>query len=145
MDIAKLQKILDENKDKRVVIVGTTSTGKSTLQKLIPGACDMDELLYPQLTKEEIEYVNRVPWTEEIGRTMIRLAREHVRIKPGCPVLATVVLDCDFVVLLKISDALLRERTKLRGVRFADAKNMQRQIEEEVMKSGLPVAEIEVG
>ena len=145
MDTTKLQKVLDENQDKRIIIVGTMSTGKSTLQKLIPNVSDMDELLYPQLTKEEAEYVGQVPWTEEIGRTMTRLAKERIKVKPGNPVLGTVVLDCDLIILLKISDDLLRERTKLRDVRFEDAKNMQNQIEEEVERSGLPVIEVEVG
>lgn len=142
---SKLVKILDANKDKRVVVVGTTCTGKSTFLKQIESAHDMDELVFPKLSKEERDYVDQTPWTEEIGRTMIRLTKERAVVKPGEPVFGTVVLDSDLLIELKISDELLRKRTISRGVSFEDAKNMQRQIEAEIKKSKIPVIELSVG
>lgn len=143
--VNKLAGILDKNKDKRVVVVGTTCTGKSTFIKEIQGAQDMDNLVFPQLSKEESDYVCQNPWTEEIGQTMIRLVKERVNVEAGKPVFGTVVLDSDLIILLKISDELLHERTRLRKVSFEDAKNMQRQIEEEVGKSKIPTIEFSVG
>lgn len=105
----KLQALLDANKDKRVVVVGTTCTGKSTFLKTIKGAHDMDELIFPQLSKEEADYVNQSPWTEEIGRTMDRLAKERVNVEKGQPVFGTIVFDNDLIVNLTISDESLRQ------------------------------------
>lgn len=140
-----LQTILDQNKDKRVVVVGTTCTGKSTFLNHIKGSQDMDELVFPELTQEESDFVNQIPWTPEIGETMTRLVKEKVKIKPGEPVFGTVVIDSDLVVYLKISDDLLKERTQSRGVDFEDAKNMQTQIEQEIEESGIPKVEFSVG
>lgn len=140
--LARLTGVLNANKDKRVIVVGTTCTGKSTMLKSIKGAEDMDTLVFPRLTKEEAADVCRTPWTEEIGSTMIRLTRERVRVEIGKPVFGTVVLDCDLIVYLRINDDLLMERTRLRGKEFGDAKSMQNQIEREIKQSGIDTIEL---
>ncbi|MEI6835418.1 MAG: hypothetical protein WCK59_01170 [Candidatus Falkowbacteria bacterium] len=143
--ISKLSQILNENIDKRVVVVGTTCTGKTTFLKNIENAHDMDELVFPQLTKEEHDYVCSHPWTPEIGSKMISLTKEKVKIGPGNPVFGTIVLESDLIVYLQISDELLKQRTELRGANFEDAKNMQKQIEEEIIKSNIPVLNFFIG
>ena len=110
--IAKLQKILSENSKKRIVVVGTTCTGKSRFVKNIKNAHDMDELVFPLLTKKEKEYVCQTPWTKTIGRTITQLVKTKVKIHPGRPVFGTVVNNSDLIIYLKISDKLLKERTK---------------------------------
>ena len=140
-----LIQVLDENRDKRVVVVGTTCTGKSTFLNNIKNAHDMDELVFPQLSEEEHNYVCQHPWTPEIGKTMAKLVKEKVRIEAGKPVFGTVVIDSDLIVYLHISDELLKKRTELRGAKFEDAKNMQRQIEEGIKLSGIPMTEFLVG
>lgn len=132
-----LQELLKEHQDKRVVVIGASCTGKTTLLQELPAAQDMDKLLFPLLTRAEAEYVCQTPWTEEIGKTMKRLARERISVQPGKPVFGTIVLDCDLIIYLSISDELLRERCNLRKVDFLDAKNMQTQIDAEVLASGL--------
>lgn len=143
--VEELAKILDKNKGKRIVVVGTTCTGKSTFVRGIKNAQDMDSLIFPKLSKEESDYVNQNPWTEDIGRTMVRLVRERVKVEPGKPVFGTVVLESDLVIELKISDTLLVERAALRNVSFEDAKNMQNQIENEIKQSGIPTIGFNVG
>ncbi len=141
----KLQLLLDKNRDKRLIVVGTTCTGKSTFLNDIKEAQDMDVLVFPLLTSEEKDYVTQSPWTPEIGRTMTRLVKEKVKVKIGEPIFGTVVLDSDLVVYLRISDGLLGQRTSQRGANFIDAKNMQQQIEDEIKKSKIPVVEFLVG
>lgn len=142
---AELQAILDQYKDERVMVLAGTCTGKTTLLQHLPDALDMDKEVFPLLTEEEAAYVCQTPWTSEIGATMTRLTRERVKIQAGRPVFGTVLLEADRIVHLKISDALLQERTTARGVSFTDAKNMQRQMEAEIAASGLPVVEFPVG
>lgn len=52
---------------------GATRTGKTTLINDLNIGLDMDNEIFPLLTKEEIEYVCSTPWTEEIGKKMDEL------------------------------------------------------------------------
>ena len=142
----EVEHILKTHRDRRVIVVGTTCTGKSTLLKRLKErglqAHDMDELVFPNLTKEEDDAVSKGPWTPEVGKLMDALARRYVKVEPGQPVFGTVVFDCDLIVYLKINDHLLMERTRQRKGSFDDAKRMQHQIEQQVKASGRPVIEI---
>jgi len=142
----KLEQILSQHKHERVCVVGTTCTGKSYLIKHIPNSQDMDELIFPQLSPEEKKYVMTKPWTPDIGNTMIRLVRERVKIEPGKPVFGTVVIkESDYIVYLKISDSLLKERVAKRGKQYEDAKNMQAQLLREILASKIPYEELDIG
>ena len=54
------------------------------------------------------------------------------------------LVDCDLIIYLHISDELLKKRTDLRNVDFINAKNMQTEIEEEIEKSNIEVITLEV-
>jgi hypothetical protein len=142
---SRLRVLLSGHADKRVIVVGTTCTGKSTLLASIPSARDQDSEVFSKMTEAEAKYVCQTPWTPEIGKTMTRLVRHYVQSAVGKPVFGTVVIDCDLIVELKISDQFLRERTALRNAQFRDAKNMQRQLGEEIFASGKPYIQFEVG
>lgn len=136
---AKLYEILKLFADRRVVVVGTTCSGKSTLQQQIPGTLDMDKLIFPLLTEQERTFVCQDQWTEEIGEFMTEVTRQRVNIEPGKPLFGTVVLDADVIVHITISDQLLQERTAMRNVSFENAKNMQAQLEQNIVRAGVPV------
>ena len=144
LNIEELRQIFIDNKDKRICVLGTTCTGKTTLINESNMGVDMDEEIFPLLTEEETEYVCQTPWTEEIGNKMDELVRTRLSIKPGIPMFGTVLLDCDLIIYLHITDELLLERTKSRNVDFNNAKNMQLKIEEEIKKSNIPSIYIEV-
>ena len=143
-NIEQLIEIFEENRDKRICVLGTACTGKTTLIKGTNIGLDMDEEIFPLLTEEETEYVCRTPWTQEIGNRMDELVRTKLSIKQGTPMFGTVLLDCDLIVYLHINDDLLLERTKLRNTDFSNAKNMQQKIEEEIKKSNIPTKYVEV-
>lgn len=143
-NIEELRQIFIDNKDKRICVLGTTCTGKTTLINESNMGVDMDEKIFPLITEEENEYVCQTPWTEEIGNKMDELVRTRLRINPGVPMFGTVLLDCDLIVYLHITDELLLERTILRNVDFNNAKNMQLKIEEEIKNSNIPTIYIEV-
>lgn len=141
----ELRNLLEQNKDKRVIVVGTTCSGKSTLVKNIKNTYDMDELIFPLLTKEEKKYVCQSPWTLEIGKTMSRRVRERIRVEKGKALFGTVILDCDLIIYLKISDKLLKGRVLNRDSDFVDAKNMQLSIEKQIKKSNIRSIEFFIG
>lgn len=136
--------IFNNNKDKRICVLGTTCTGKTTLLNELNMGLDMDEEIFPLLTKEETEYVCSSPWTEEIGQKMDELVRTKLSIKPGVPMFGTVLLACDLIVYLHIDDDLLLERTTLRNTDFNNAKNMQQKIENEIENSGIETIVLEI-
>lgn len=140
----RLEKILRENKDKRICVIGTTCTGKSTLIKNLNMGLDMDDAIFPLLTKEETDYVCSSPWTVEIGKKMDELVSERLSVISGVPMFGTVLLDCDLIIYLHISDELLRIRTNLRNADFINAKNMQQKIEDEIGKSSIETITLEV-
>ena len=142
--INELKKVLDKNQDKRVCVVGTSCTGKTTYLNHAKNGLDMDKIIFPLLSKDEKEYVCQTPWTPEIGETMDRLVKERIKIQPGEPVFGTVVIDCDLIVYLDIEDKLLKERTKSRNVNYEDAKNMKAGIEAELRKTTIPVLRVAV-
>lgn len=143
-NIEQLIEIFEENKYKRICVLGTTCTGKTTLINATNMGLDMDKEIFPLLTQEETDYVCQTPWTEEIGNKMDELVRTKLSINPGTPMFGTVLLDCDLIVYLHINDDLLLERTKLRNTDFSNAKNMQQKIEEEIKKSNIPTMYVEV-
>ena len=143
-NLEELKQIFNTNKDKRICVLGTTCTGKTTLINESNIGVDMDEEIFPLLTAEETEYVCRTPWTEEIGNKMDELVRTKLNIKPGIPMFGTVLLDCDLIVYLHISEELLLERTNSRNVDFENAKKMQQKLEDEIQKSNILTIYIEV-
>ena len=136
--INELKNVLDKNKDKRVCVLGTSCTGKTTYLNYAKNGLDMDKIIFPLLSEEEKEYVC------QIGATMERLVKEKIKIEPGIPVFGTVIIDCDLIVYLDIEDSLLRERTKARNVNFTDVKNMKDGIEKELKETNIPVVRVAV-
>ena len=57
--INSLNTIFEKHKEDQICILATTCCGKSTLHEQIPGTVDMDDELWPQLTKEEEAYICR--------------------------------------------------------------------------------------
>lgn len=142
--IKVLKEILDKNSDKRICVVGTSCTGKTTYLNETNNGLDMDKIIFPLLSEEEKKNVCQTPWTEEIGQEMDRLVKEKIKIQAGKPVFGTVIIDCDLIVYLKISDELLRKRTKSRNANFEDAKNMQNSIEQDLANTTIPVVIVDV-
>lgn len=142
--IEEIKEIFDNNKEKRILVIGTTCTGKSTLIKKLGVGLDMDKEIFPLLTKEESDFVCQTPWTTEIGEKMDFFVRTKLKITPGSPLFGTVLIDCDLIIYLHINDELLKRRTDLRNVDFTNAKNMQSKIEEEIKDSNKKVITLEV-
>ena len=143
-NLEEIRQNFNNNKDKRICVLGTTCTGKSTLIKELNIGIDIDKEIYPKLTREEIEYFDNTPWNEEVGNKFDELVKSRLNIIPGIPMFGTVLLDCDLMIYLHINDELLLERTKSRNVDFINAKNMQQAIEDEIKNSSIPVITIEV-
>lgn len=127
--VMKLEEIFNNNQSKRICLLGTTCCGKSTLQKEFPEAIDMDDALWPTLSEKEEAYICQKPWTKDIGIFTSKIVKERVKVQPGHPLFSLIVLDCDLIVYLNISDELLHRHCEKRGASFEDALNVKLAIE----------------
>lgn len=129
--INALNAIFYKHKNERICVLATTCCGKTTLLKQIPDCVDLDDELWPQLAKEEAEFISQNPWTKEIGNFIDKLVYEKISVQAGHPLFTTIIVDCDVVIYLDISDELLAEHCKKRGNIFSDSKNVKNAIEED--------------
>lgn len=146
VDATRLRSVLLHHSHERVGVLGAPCSGKSTLVGWIEGALDMDDVLFPQLSAGEKDFVFQKPWTPAVGLEMTRLARQRLTVQAGAPVFATVLLDVDFIVHLQVSDELLRRRI-MRTVRpqpFALCKGIQEQLNSHILESGIPRIDFEL-
>lgn len=144
-DAMVLQRLFLKHADEKVAVLGTPCVGKSTILRHIPEARDMDAILFSQLSPAEKQLVFRKPWSPSVGQEMKRLACSKIAVSPGHPVFATVVLEVDFIIYLKIDDELLQKRVALRQQdrrqALEDVKGIQNQLEADILKSGIPFVE----
>lgn len=148
--VMRLRNIFEENKTKRICVVGSSCVGKSTLLHYFPEAVDMDDVLFgnqqkgiaPLLSQEEINYACG-PWTPDVGDFMTKRAKELISIEPGHPVFGTVVFPSDLVVEVTVPDDILMERARKRNANGSDVLAMKEQIESEIEVSGVPKVVLE--
>jgi len=126
-----LRAVFDKHRKERVFVLGTTCVGKTSLLAHFPEGVDMDAVAFANITEEEREIINRTPWTTEIGEVVDAIVYRNVKVAPGHPVFGTVIADCDVVVYLDISDALLAAHCAKRGVSISDAMQMKAAVEKD--------------
>lgn len=129
--VNSLKAIFEKHEKERICVLATTCCGKTTLLQQIPNCIDLDDELWPQLTKEEADFISQKPWTDEIGDYIDKLVYEKITIRAGHPLFSTIIVDCDVVVYLDISDELLAEHCKKRGNDFIDSKNVKAAVEQD--------------
>ncbi|GHV06060.1 hypothetical protein FACS1894217_04020 [Clostridia bacterium] len=129
-----LKAIFERHKDERICVIGTTCAGKTTLVNLLADyhCVDMDAVLWPNLPEHETAHLNELlqkPWCKELGDEVDRLTYKYLKAEPGCPLFSSVIVDCEAVVYLDITDDLLLAHCKKRNVAFEDAQKMKVAIE----------------
>lgn len=129
--INTLKAIFEKHREERICVIGTICAGKTTLLKQLSqyNCEDLDAVLWPNLPESETAFLSQTPWTDEMGAEIDRLIYKYVKVKPGHPLFTSVIVDCEAVVYLDISDDLLSEHCKKRGANFTDAKNIKEAIE----------------
>ena len=145
--VKKLRKIFDENKDKRILVLGTTCAGKSTLVKSMPEYLDQDEVCWAILPKEIEQKLKNGSWTQEmieVWNKHVEDATQIVEIQAGRPLFGGSVFKSDIIIYLNISEKNLRERTKMRGVEYETAANYNNKIKEKLKSVGSPVIIIDI-
>ena len=129
-----LRAIFEKHEQERVCVIGTPCVGKTTILKQLPeyNCEDLDDVLWPIIPQEEMGLFNKLvkePWTKEFSNEIDRLIYKYLKVKIGCPLFTSVIVDCEAVVYLDISDDLLAEHCEKRGDSFDDCKKMKKAIE----------------
>ncbi|MCL2373000.1 MAG: AAA family ATPase [Defluviitaleaceae bacterium] len=144
---AKLRGIFDENVDKRILVLGTSCCGKTTLLRDFPEGRDMDELIWAMLPEETQKRLDNTTWDEDmqnIWRQHVIDAKQIIKIEPGHPLFAATLFASDIIVYLNIREETLRERVKKRGEDYAKVAANNERIKEEIRVSGLPVIVVDI-
>lgn len=145
--VQKLKEIFENNSEKRILVLGTTCAGKTTLLKSLPECLDMDALVWELLPEELQEELSCPAWTDEMSkkwREYVIKAKQIVKIEPGHPLFAATSFDSDMTVYLNISENTLCERTKKRNTDYETAVECDNRIKEEIRAAGLPVIVVDI-
>jgi len=131
--INTLNAIFEKHKNDRVCVIGTPCVGKTTLLKHLPNNCeDLDSVLWPHIPEDEMKLFHQLsqkPWTLEFSNEIDRLIYKFSKVKIGCPLFTSVIVDCEAVVYLDISDEILATHCKKRNESFEDSKKIKKAIE----------------
>ncbi|MCL1857985.1 MAG: hypothetical protein FWF92_01980 [Oscillospiraceae bacterium] len=145
--IQKLRQIFYENSNKRILVLGTTCAGKTTLAESFPECLDQDEICWALLPKELEEKLRTGPWTQEMiesWNTHVENATQTVEIEAGRPLFAGSIFKSDIIVYLNINEKTLRERTKKRNIEYETAANYNNIIKEKLKSINLPVIVVDI-
>jgi dephospho-CoA kinase len=145
--IQKLKEIFKHNSKKRILVLGTTCSGKTTLLKNLPECLDMDALVW-ELLPEEIQHELSTPtWTDDMCKTWreyVIKAKKIIKIEAGHPLFAATSFDSDIIVYLNIDEKTLRERTTKRNIKYETAVENDNRIKEEIRTANLPIIVINI-
>ena len=129
-----LRAIFEKHKDERVCVIGTVCVGKSTILCQLDeyGCEDLDAVLWPFIPEEDMvqfnQYANQ-PWTTDFSDEIDRLIYKYAKVKCGRPLFTSVIIDCEAVIYLDISDALLAKHCLARESSFEDSMKIKEAIE----------------
>jgi thymidylate kinase len=145
--IQKLTEIFENNTEKRILVLGPTCAGKTTLLKSLPKCLDMDALVWELLPKKIQEELSSPSWTDEMSKTWRKYvikSKQIIKIEVGRPLFAATSFDSDIIVYLNIDKNTLRERTKKRGIKYETAVENDNRIKEEIRVANLPVTVVDI-
>jgi len=145
--IQQLKDIFSNNSEKRIIVLGTSCAGKTTLLKSLPECLDMDTLIWERLPKEIQKELSAPSWTDDMRKTWrehVIEAKKIIKIEAGHPLFAATLFESDMIVYLNIDENTLRERTKKRNVEYEIAAENNKRIKEEIEAANLPVIILDV-
>ena len=117
--INALAAIFEKHKNDRICVIGTICCGKTTLIKQLTqyNCVDMDDEFWPQVSEQTTAFLSGEPFTREMSDLIYKLIYEKISVKAGRPLFGFVILDCEVVVYLDISENLLKAHCEKRGTR----------------------------
>jgi len=145
--IQKLKEIFENNIEKRILVLGTTCLGKTTLLKSLLECRDMDALVWELLPKQTQEELSASSWTDGMSQTWrkhVIEAKQIIKIEAGHPLFAATSFDSDIIVYLNIDENTLRERTKKRNIEYQVAAENDNRIKEEIKRANLPTIVVDI-
>ena len=144
-DAKRLESILLQYLDKRVLVLGCPCSGKSTLLQHIKEGVDMDivfddmpkkfkkfvlhqenPFMYIDGDKKTVKFtelaflkdsIENMDYLKKTTDYLTRFINLHTKIVPGRPVFGTCVVETDVLVHLNISDVILEQRIQSRGAK----------------------------
>ena len=145
--VRQLTQLFKTHRDKRILVLGTTCAGKSTLVRNFPECLDQDDVCWELLPRELEKKLSGGPWTEDLVNAWnahVENAIRIVEIEPGRPLFAGSFFKSDIIIYLNISEKTLRERTEKRGISYETASKYNDEIAEKLKSVDIPVIVINI-
>jgi len=146
--LKELRKIFAENFNKRICVVGASCVGKSALVRDLPECLDVDEIIWGSLTpdiQEQLRVYEHSPWDDEKAKIWNAHANFHkIKIKPGQPIFAADILDCDLLVYLEIDEETYASRSAKRRKSLEHVLQHKAEVEEAVKRSAIPIIVVDL-
>ena len=146
--VQRLINIFDKYNNKRILVLGTTCVGKTTLiENYFPECIDQDKICWALLPIELEEKLSKGFWTEEMIKSWnehVENATQIVEIEPGRPLFGGSIFKSDIIVYLNIDEEILRERTAKRGIAYETASKYNNEIKENLKTTDLPVIVVDI-
>jgi len=146
-DVKALRQIFENHKDKRILVLGGTCVGKTTLVKSMSDCLDQDEVCWAMLPKELEEKLLGGPWSSEMVQSWndhVENAIKIVNIKPGQPLFGGSLFRSDLIVHLNVDESTLRKRAEKRNVTFEDAQKSSEEMKEKLKTIDIPIIAIDI-
>ncbi len=137
-EIRKIKKIIKENPEKRILILGTRISGKKELMNELK--IDDFASLYDQKLTLQFGYIDLRYITEEEKEKV----KKSIQIKPGIPMFSEEIIESDLILFLNLNENLLKLKAYLEQVSFYNILNTQNQIKKALKSVKAPIKTINV-
>ncbi len=132
----KIEKIINENKDKRILILGTKFSGKRTILNNLKIGTYYNDLL-DDLILEKYGYVYITPQEKKALESKMIITK-------GIPLFSECLVDCDLIIFLYINESLLKLRTTMNYMEATSAIAIQNNLKKELKNVSVPIIKIDV-
>ncbi len=137
-EIRKIKKIIKENPEKRILILGTRISGKKELMNELK--IDDFASLYDQKLTLQFGYIDLRYITDEEKEKV----KKSIQIKPDTPMFSEEIISSDLILFLNLNENLLKIKAYLEQVSFYTILNTQNKIKTSLKSVKSPIKTINV-
>lgn len=137
-EIRKIKKIIKENPEKRILILGTRISGKKELMNELK--IDDFASIYDQKLTLQFGYIDLRYITDEEKEKV----KKSIQIKPDTPMFSEEIISSDLILFLNLNENLLKIKAYLEQVSFYTILNTQNKIKTSLKSVKSPIKTINV-
>lgn len=138
-EIKKIKKIIQQNPNKRILILGTRCSGKKELMEQLENIEDYSKI-YDQKLVEHFGYIDPRYIREE---EKIKL-KKAIEIKLSIPMFSEEIIPCDLIIFLNMNKHALEIKAFLEQIPYDKIKNTQEKIKQSLKTSNCKIYNLQM-